>query len=247
MDQRARQVPEVFAHIARFGTCRTPQEVGSVLVAALGGFGLRNYAIGGMPTPENPNPTRFMFHNWPAEWERAYHEQGFAQVDPVPRAAMTCAMPLTVGELRAGKAGFLPGPESQAYFATAEAIVGGKGLIVPIAGPKGYHGIAVLGGAREDFTCEERAALHVLAIYAHWRLLDLFGSEAQGEGPRLSVREVEVLRLARTGLSDEEMAARLGIAVRTVRFHFENARRKLGARTRAEALVTAVGLHLLGR
>lgn len=246
MKDSARQVPDVFASIARIGACRTPQEVGKVLVAALAAFGLRNYAIGGMPTPENPNPTRFMFHNWPPEWEKAYHERNFGQVDPVPRAAMTCAMPLTVGELRAGHAGFLPGPETRDYFAAAEAIVGGKGLIVPIAGPKGYHGIAVLGGPREDFTCEERAALHVLALYAHCRLLDLFGSEAQLDGPRLSAREVEVLRLARTGLSDEEMAARLSIAVRTVRFHFENARRKLAARTRAEALVTAVGLHLLG-
>lgn len=245
MTDTARPVPDVFAAIARLGKCRTPQEVGGLLVAALAPFGLRHYAMGGMPTPEDPNPTRFMFHNWPQAWESAYHERNFGAVDPVPRAAMSCALPLTVGELRAGKAGFLPGPETKDYFAAAEAIVGGKGLIVPIAGPQGYHGIAVLGGGREDFSAEERAALHILALHAHWRLLDLFGAGDQGDGPQLSAREVDVLRLARAGLPDEAISAQLGIKVRTVRFHFENARHKLGARSRAEALVTAVGLHLL--
>jgi DNA-binding CsgD family transcriptional regulator len=33
--------------------------------------------------------------------------------------------------------------------------------------------------------------------------------------------------------------------VRTVRFHFENARRKLGTSTRAEALARAMNLHLI--
>lgn len=246
MRDSAQRLPEVFTAIAQFGECRTPQEVGVVLAGALAGFGLRNYAIGGMPTPENRNPTRFMVHNWPEEWTRVYYERNFGAVDPVPRAAMTCAMPLTVGELRAGKAGFLPGPETADYFSTADAVVGGKGLIVPIAGPQGYHGIAVLGGLREDFSCEERAALHMLALYAHCRMLDLLGAGRAAQGPQLSQREVEVLRLARQGLADEAMAQSLGISTRTVRFHFENARRKLGSKTRAEALITAIGLHLLG-
>jgi DNA-binding CsgD family transcriptional regulator len=237
---------DIFAVISAFQACRTPQEAGAVLVAALLPFGLRHYAIGGMPTPADPNPTRFMFHNWPEAWGRMYFERDYASVDPVPRAAMTCAMPLTVGELRAGKAGFLPGPEADEYFANAEQLAGNKGLIVPIAGPHGYHGIVVLIGEREDFPPEDRARLHLLGIYAHDRMLDLFGRE-EGAAPRLlSDREVAVLRLARAGTGDEAIAQHLGIAVRTVRFHFENARKKLGVKTRAEALVTAVGLHLLG-
>ena len=43
--------PDVFATIARFHLCRTAQEVGTLLVAALVPFGLSHYAIGGMPTP----------------------------------------------------------------------------------------------------------------------------------------------------------------------------------------------------
>jgi DNA-binding CsgD family transcriptional regulator len=244
MKDRIPPALDVFATIAAMGDCRTPQEVGALLVAALAPFGLANYAIGGMPTPTDPNPTSFMYHNWPEDWQRLYFERNFAAVDPVPRAAMASAMPLTIGEMRAGKAGFVPGPEADDYFAAGDELVGGKGLIVPIHGPHGYHGIAVLVGKREDFGIEDRARLQALALHAHGRMLDLFGGVS--DAPLLTPREVEVLRQARAGMGDEGIARALGISARTVRFHFENARRKLGVKTRSEALITAVGRHLLG-
>lgn len=237
---------DIFATVAQIASCRTPAEVGTVLAAVLPEFGLKIYAIGAMPTESDPNPTAFMFQNWPEIWQRLYFERNYASVDPVPRAAMVCAMPLTIGELRSGAAGFVPGPEADEYFAEAARVAGAKGLIVPIAGPHGYHGIVVFVGDTEDFSPDDRARLHLLAIYAHGRMLDLFGG-AQGLGnPALTAREVAVLRLARGGLGDEAIAGQLGITVRTVRFHFENARKKLAVKTRTEALVKAVGLHLLG-
>lgn len=237
---------DIVTTITRFQDCRTPAEVGSLLASVIVPFGLKCYAIGGMPTPSDPNPTSFMFHNWPDDWNRLYFEKEFASVDPVPRAAMTSAKPLTIGELRAGKAGFMPGPESDEYFATAERMTGGKGLIVPIFGPHGYHGIVVLVGEAEDFTPEQRVLLHMVAVYAHDRMLDLFGGLQNRDRPLLSAREVEVLRCARLGEGDEAIAQSLGISVRTVRFHFSNVRGKLRVKTRSEALVHAVGQHLLG-
>ena len=237
---------DIFATVAQIADCRTPHEVGAVLAAALPEFGLRVYAIGGMPTEGDPNPTGFMFQNWPEVWQRLYYERNYASVDPVPRAAMVCAMPLTIGELRAGKAGFVPGAQADEYFAEAARVAGGRGLIVLIAGPHGYHGIVVFVGDTEDFTATDRAQLHVLAIYAHDRMLNLFGHAPGSLDHPLSQREVAVMRLARSGAGDEAIAAQLGITVRTVRFHFENARKKLAVKTRAEALVKAVGLHLLG-
>ena len=130
-------------------------------------------------------------------------------------------------------------------------MAGSKGLVVPIAGPHGYHGIAAFVGATEDFSPADRARLHMLAIYAHDRMLALFGKAPLGKtadtAPRpLSQREVEVMRLARIGAGDAAIAVHLGISVRTVRFHFENIRTRLAVKTRSEALVKAVGLHLLG-
>ena len=55
-----------------------------------------------------------------------------------------------------------------------------------------------------------------------------------------SPRELQLLAMAGKGLSNKEMAARLGIGERTVQTHFQNLLAKLGTTSRTEALVTAL-------
>ena len=47
------------------------------------------------------------------------------------------------------------------------------------------------------------------------------------------------------GRRDKEIADLLGITEATVRFHIDNARRKLGARNRAQAVARLANLRLL--
>jgi DNA-binding CsgD family transcriptional regulator len=54
------------------------------------------------------------------------------------------------------------------------------------------------------------------------------------EAPRLTPREVELAKLASRGLSNREIADRLGIAVRTVDNHLHQAYTKLGIGGRGE-------------
>jgi DNA-binding NarL/FixJ family response regulator len=51
----------------------------------------------------------------------------------------------------------------------------------------------------------------------------------------LSPREVEVLRLAATGLSNAEVAEKLFVSSRTVDWHLSSIYRKLGLHSRTEA------------
>jgi DNA-binding NarL/FixJ family response regulator len=60
----------------------------------------------------------------------------------------------------------------------------------------------------------------------------------------LTKREVEVLNLVASGLTNSEIAGNLVLSVRTVDHHVEAVLRKLGARTRAEARSAAVTLGL---
>jgi DNA-binding NarL/FixJ family response regulator len=62
---------------------------------------------------------------------------------------------------------------------------------------------------------------------------------ASGEAEGLTAREAEVLALLAEGLSNKAIAARLGIAERTAKFHVESILGKLGAETRSEAIVLA--------
>lgn len=58
--------------------------------------------------------------------------------------------------------------------------------------------------------------------------------------PILTTREREILQLIAGGMSLEEVAGQLILSPDTVRTHLANARRKLGARNRTEAVVTAM-------
>jgi two-component system NarL family response regulator len=61
------------------------------------------------------------------------------------------------------------------------------------------------------------------------------GSESRSDLPGVSVREEEVLALLADGLTDREIAERLGISPRTVETHVGSLLNKLGVRNRAQA------------
>ena len=67
------------------------------------------------------------------------------------------------------------------------------------------------------------------------------GNHASGRRVRtLSPREREVLGLLARGLTGEQIAERLVLSPETVRTHIRNAREKLGASTRVEAVTMAL-------
>ncbi len=64
--------------------------------------------------------------------------------------------------------------------------------------------------------------------------------DQDGHAPRLTDRELEVLRLVAKGLSNKEIAAELVIAENTVKNHVRNILEKLQVRSRMEAAMYAV-------
>jgi DNA-binding NarL/FixJ family response regulator len=70
-------------------------------------------------------------------------------------------------------------------------------------------------------------------------------SENDGDRARLSKREMAVLTAMADGLSNKEIARRLGISFHTVKFHVASILEKLEVDTRTEAVIKAAQLGLV--
>lgn len=66
-----------------------------------------------------------------------------------------------------------------------------------------------------------------------------------GSGEKLSVREMEVLKLAAMGMSNKEISSELKLNLRTVKGHFADIFNKLGVGSRTEAVTAGLRAGIL--
>jgi DNA-binding response OmpR family regulator len=85
----------------------------------------------------------------------------------------------------------------------------------------------------------------VLAALITARLARVARSAVWPKRVGLREREVETLTWAARGKTFEEIGTILSLSKRTVEFHLDNARRKLGVATRTQALIKAATGHLI--
>jgi LuxR family quorum sensing-dependent transcriptional regulator len=101
-----------------------------------------------------------------------------------------------------------------------------------------------LGFERGEFGPDEALSIHMAGLLLTERLMSL--AEPGGPDPvRLTDRERDSLAWVAEGKSDWEIAVILGLAESTVRFHVDNARRKLGAVNRTQAVARLAAARML--
>lgn len=111
---------------------------------------------------------------------------------------------------------------------------GGRGVITSL------H----LGFGERDIDPDVTRAAQLAGLMLTERLMEFSGG-LKDDLPGLSDRERDCLAFMADGRRDKEIADLLGITEATVRFHLDNARRKLGARNRAQAVARLANLRLL--
>lgn len=232
--------------LARLGRLTLVSDVLDLVGRRAGALGYTAFAIG---APHRGDYFDGYFHaTWPQDWIEVYMREGLVRDDPLPLVAALNTMPVLWSEVIAGRAGMALSAPQRRAFEVGAAHGWCEGLLVPIHGPGAYLVLASFAGRAPVTTLAAQAELHLLSLHAHVHLVRLAvtGADSAMAPHDLSMRELEALACLVAGLSDASAAQKMGISARTVRFHIENARRKLGAKTRSQAVSAALSRGLLG-
>ncbi|HLO76100.1 MAG TPA: LuxR family transcriptional regulator [Magnetospirillum sp.] len=213
------------------------------------GFGVSHFAYvnTGHPPPRSTPFPYYVETNYPEEWVRLYVERNYVAVDPVPLTAQSTPLPF---QWRQALAQSPHGARAQQVFDDAATFGIHDGYTVPIHAPAG---LALMSMAVVDPTMFEpgsatrRQTLHLLALHFHLACERCLAEppSVPASLPKLTPREREVLLWTAKGKTGWEIARILNLTERTVTYHIENAKAKLGATSRSQAVVVALGMGLI--
>jgi LuxR family quorum sensing-dependent transcriptional regulator len=135
----------------------------------------------------------------------------------------------------------------RAYAGYWEALAGfgvTDTLGVPIIGLGTQASMLSIWFERRDLSPREEVAIKMASLMLAGRMRDMAGTSSP-PAPRLTPRESDAIAFVADGKSDWEVGVILGISQATVHTHVENAKRKLGASTRAQAVARALRTGLI--
>lgn len=229
-----------FECIDRIQRCTAKEQVFRELQSAGEAFGFSTFHMAGVPEPGVRWELYTLLSGWPAGWFERYMAQDYFQHDPVIWRIRSSVLPFMWSEAPYNAE---ENPLSHRIMQEARDFKLNDGFCVPIYTLHGRQAGVSLGGERIELSNDARAALNLIAIYAHYRAMDLHDRDHGGgerRKPKLSQREIEVLKWVSLGKTSWEIGEILAISERTANAHIENARIKLNATTRPQAVAEAL-------
>lgn len=199
--------------------------------------GFNAYVMCGLPDSQTEFRNRIIANGWPEEWLAVYLRDNLAKDDPVERHCLR-----TVEPFDWSRAPFDAENEPKAHEVMRRAadFRMAEGYCVPIHYGDGSGAAVSIAGERPDLGRGVRAAMHLMALYAHHAVRGLLRPAPARLPGVLTEREREVLRWAAAGKTDWEISVILRISRRTAHAHMQNAARKLNAVNRVSTIVRAL-------
>ncbi len=201
---------------------------------AVGAFGFDVFSCTLIARPGCSPAPRVLFGRSNKAWDEYYLERGYMKYDACVRQIFSQPGPFAWSDLDPSQLT----REARHILAEAEDANAREGFVVPIIGGGGeFYGVR-LSSPEGQFDQSARPTLHALAtVYAFEgvKLLELVDDVATHTP--LTRRETECLRWVSDGKSDWDISEILGISESTVHAHIENAKRKMGVRSRVQAAV----------
>ena len=185
---------------------------------------------------------------YPEQWVHRYFGQNYMTLDPVLAAGFVRTVPYSWDEVVMSDE---LGSDQKKFFMEADDFKLRDGLSVPINGYAGEFALMslVADGAPTEASKtikQHRHTAHLMTMYYHNHASSMLVSEAiKRFSPTLTKREKEVLTWVANGKTTWETSEILSIGETTVLTHIENAKRKLGAPSRTQAVVKAIYLGLI--
>ena len=211
-----------------------------------GSFGLRAVMAGVVPgksTKYQPSDSAVLFAKWPPEWFRRYVSRGYVTEDPIVLQAGSAFSPFTWADAAQRFSG---NGVADRVIGDATAFGLFDGFASPLATLDGSIVLVSLGGDRFVASPAEQSVLSLVVAYAIGRAIQLKEQVVPAVLPQLTPREAECLRWAAIGKSEWEISCILGISEHTAERHLMNAKARLGATNRVQAVAEAIRLGLIG-
>jgi len=195
-----------------------------------GAISARSHAI----LPDDPREY-FYYRETPHGFNDVYAQRNFAQSNFVTRGARQQASAFLWSSVNAGDPRHARSDREMwgvlADFGLSD------GIAIPSHGP-GYLGVISLSWWRFEHGDDFRRALILAGHYVHERMREL--SPPLLEPIMLTPRERDCLAFVAQGKSDWDISQILGIAESTVHVHVEKAKKRLGVKTRMQAVAKLV-------
>ena len=164
------------------------------------------------------------------DWQRHYQDRDYSRIDPFFEHCCKPGIPVATGAAYLDDYDYLAPAQRKLVLEAREAgFNAGFSLVLPDQDTCAWNIGSSLPRSDVEALRAELARTLPLAL----RMVSLH----LNPGPALTAREAEVMLLLAAGNRVPEIAHALGLAVVTVDLHLRNARTKLGARTRDQALL----------
>lgn len=222
-------------------SANSPQEAWEKTISFFESFGFKGAVYGQRRRNVVPTANDIWFSNQLTEWKAAYFKQKDYERDPLFIYAPNLPSQFMTG------IHFLPDhayltEEDIAVIRRAEEYGLTSGIALRMSREddpvvKGWNLVSALPRADIEAVNEEFGMLlHICAAIAHHKI----GRLENLSQASLTSRERECLLLLAKGFRTARIAEHMSIQAVTVDLHLRNARAKLGARTREQALATAI-------
>jgi DNA-binding CsgD family transcriptional regulator len=180
--------------------------------------------------------------NYPTLWLKRYLDENYLSIDPVIAEAATARVPYLWHEAARKKE---TSRRQRQFFDEAGEFGLNLGAGIPTWNPAGRQGLVSIvpevrsAGDFERYYRHTRIDLLAAANLLHTHVARLRNEQLQAT-VRLTPRERDCLELLLQGLSTAELAQKLGLTLRGVRFHIDNLKAKYGVKTRLQLLARFV-------